>query len=68
MITVSGQMDDQGVKPLPACQRCAAKSAVWLVSMTGGKVVGVGSARWKLCTGCAKAAGGSKRALRSRDY
>jgi hypothetical protein len=59
-------MDDQGIRPLPRCQRCATKVAVWVVTIRGGGWTG----KRKLCTGCCRTvqANGSRRALKSSDY
>jgi hypothetical protein len=66
-ILMAGKMDDDGIKPLPKCQMCGTRVAVWLVSMAGGSF-GLGAARFVMCTTCAKAKGGKRRALKPRDY
>jgi hypothetical protein len=66
-VLMGRQMDDDGVKPLPKCQMCSTRTAVWLVSMAGGSF-GFGAARFVMCTACAKAKGGKRRALKPRDY
>jgi hypothetical protein len=65
---MSGQLDDKGIKPLPMCQRCTTKTAVWLVTMTKNRLAGLGAARWLLCTGCAKQTNGKRRAVKPSDY
>jgi len=63
---VSKQMDDQGIRPLPKCQRCAVKVAVWHVKYANG--LGRAAPAWLLCTGCAKSTAGKRRAIKSSDY
>jgi hypothetical protein len=63
---VSKQLDDQGFRPLPKCQRCSNKVAVWVV--TPGKVH---TLRILVCSVCARSKElkqGKRRALHPEDY
>ena len=57
-------MDDQGIKPIPLCDRCEVKSAVWLIKIRSA----LGKAQWRLCTNCARGIDGKRTALKAKDY
>jgi hypothetical protein len=64
---VSGRLDDKGLTSRPTCEGCGNSPAAWTVTSKLGPPMNTAVTQ-KLCTGCAKATGGRRKALKARDY